>query len=136
MEKLLHLLGEKRKMNWIDKDTTYILLKKMCNICVLRHRVIANNIANVDTPGFQARRVVFEEKLKNALRVANTKENLQNITPEIRIDDVTRSLREDLNNVDIEKEMVRLSVNSLRYSIYIQLLDKKLEKIKLAIKGR
>ena len=107
----------------------------MLDVCVLRHKVIASNIANVDTPGFKSSRVIFEEKLKSFLKKGLNKESLEQVTPEIHTDQ-TNSLREDLNNVDIEKEMVRLSMNSLRYSIYVQLLSKKLEKIKAAIKGR
>ena len=121
-------------MGWIN-DSTYILLKKMLDVCTLRHRVIANNIANVDTPGFKSRRVVFEEKLKGLLKEEFNKKELQEINPDIYVD-YTRSLREDLNNVDIEKEMVRLSINTLRYSLYAQLLSEKLERIKAAIKGR
>lgn len=122
-------------MSWINTDSTYILLRKMLDVCVLRHKVIASNIANVDTPGFKSRRVIFEEKLKTVLNEGFNRKNLPEVTPEIHTD-YTRSLREDLNNVDIEKEMVRLSMNTLWYSIYIQLLDRKLEKIRAAIKGR
>jgi len=55
-------------MGWINDDLTLLLLEKTLDVCVLRHKVIANNIANVDTPGFKASRVIFEEKLKRALK--------------------------------------------------------------------
>jgi len=122
-------------MSWINTDSTYILLKKMLDVCILRHKVIANNIANVDTPGFKSHRVIFEEKFKAALKRGFNREDLQEVTPEIYTD-YSYNWREDLNNVDIEKEMVKLSINTLRYSIYVQLLSGKLEKIKAAIKGR
>ncbi|HHF97929.1 flagellar basal body rod protein FlgB [Candidatus Aerophobetes bacterium] len=121
-------------MSWIN-DTTYILLKKMLDVCALRHRVIANNIANVDTPGFKSRRVVFEEKLRSLLRRNIDGKKLKSLTPTIYVD-TSQVMREDFNNVDIEKEMVRLSMNALRYDLYVQLLSGKLERIKEAIKGR
>lgn len=122
-------------MRWLTGDLTYELLAKMLDVCLLRHRVIATNIANVDTPGFKTKRVIFEEKLRALLNKNLTRENLQRLTPEIKVD-YTSNLREDFNNVDIEKEMVKLSMNTLRYSLYVQLLNKKLEKIKMAIRGK
>ncbi len=122
-------------MQWLKGDLTFELLARMLDVCLLRHRVIATNIANVDTPGFKTRRVIFEEKLRNLLNQNLTREKLQKLTPEIRID-YTSNLREDLNNVNIEKEIVKLSMNTLRYNLYVQLLNKKLEKLKMAIRGR
>lgn len=122
-------------MSWINTDSTYILLKKILDVCVLRHKVTANNIANVDTPGFKSRRVLFEEELKATLKGGFTREDLKKVTPRVYID-YNPSWREDLNNVDIEKEMVKLSINTLRYNIYVQFLDRKLGKIKTAIEGR
>jgi len=122
-------------MGWIDTDLTYALLKKMADVCILRQRVIANNIANVDTPGFKSQRVIFEEKLNAILKKTPKIKDVQDAAPEIRTE-YAESLREDFNNVDIDKEMVRLAMNNLRYNICIQLLNKKLEKIKVAIRGR
>ena len=122
-------------MGWINDDLTLLLLEKTLDVCVLRHKVIANNIANVDTPGFKASRVIFEEKLKRALKESLLPSELQKIRPEL-VRDEESSLREDLNNVDIEKEMVRLSENTLRYNIYAQLLTAKLGILRAAIQGR
>jgi len=122
-------------MGWINDDLTLLLLEKTLDVCVLRHKVIANNIANVDTPGFKASRVIFEEKLKRALKESLLPSELQKIKPEL-VRGEESSLREDLNNVDIEKEMVRLSENTLRYNIYAQLLTAKLGILRAAIQGR
>ncbi|MCD6256820.1 flagellar basal body rod protein FlgB [Candidatus Aerophobetes bacterium] len=122
-------------MGWLNNDVTYLLLKKMLDVCTLRHRVIANNIANVDTPGYKRATVIFEEKLRSLLKRGLNAEKIREIQPQIYIDE-TSTWREDFNNVDIEKEMVRLSTNTLRYSIYAQLIEKKLQMIKQAIKGK
>lgn len=122
-------------MSWITNDLTYTLLQKACDASLFRHRVIAGNIANVDTPGFKARRVIFEEKLQSVMEDGFDGKEVRNVSPEIYIDQA-EPVREDLNNVDIEKEMVRLSMNSLRYSIYTRLLDKKMGMIRAAIKGK
>jgi len=122
-------------MGWLNNDVTYLLLKKMLDVCTLRHRVIANNIANVDTPGYKRATIIFEEKLRSLLKRGLNAEKIREIQPQIYIDE-TSTWREDFNNVDIEKEMVRLSTNTLRYSIYAQLIEKKLQMIKQAIKGK
>ena len=122
-------------MGWLNNDVTYLLLKKMLDVCTLRHRIIANNIANVDTPGYKRVTVIFEEKLRSLLKRGLNAEKIREIQPQIYIDE-TSTWREDFNNVDIEKEMVRLSTNTLRYSIYAQLIEKKLQMIKQAIKGK
>ena len=122
-------------MGWINDDLTLLLLEKALDVCALRHKVVANNIANVDTPGFKASRVIFEEKLKRALKESLLPSELQKIRPEL-VRDEESSLREDLNNVDIEKEMVRLSENTLRYNIYAQLLTAKLGILRAAIQEK
>jgi len=122
-------------MSWINQDLTILLLEKVLDACILRHRVIANNIANVDTPGFRASRVIFEEELKKVLPGNNSLSKLKNIKPVV-IREKNSSFREDFNNVDIEKEMVKLSENTLRYHLYIQSLIAKLRTIRSAIEGK
>lgn len=122
-------------MQWINGNPIFLLLEKTLDSCTLRHKVIANNITNVDTPGFKGSRVIFEEKLKKALRSNPLPSNIEEIKPEL-IWDTESTLREDLNNVDIEREMVRLSENALRYNIYAQILITKLGVIKAAIQGK
>ncbi|MCD6318604.1 flagellar basal body rod protein FlgB [Candidatus Aerophobetes bacterium] len=123
-------------MEWINQDLTYMLLKKALDVCLLRHKVISNNIANVDTPGFKASKVIFEEKLRAALNSnSNFSSKIRQIKPEV-VQDNSPTQREDFNNVDIEKEMVKLSQNTLYYNIYVQLLSEKLEMIREAIQSK
>lgn len=123
-------------MGWIKKDLTYLWLEKALDASLLRHKVIANNIANVSTPGFKRLEVVFEEKLKALLNKKPISfSQLKKVEPEI-IEDQSSAWREDLNNVNIEREMVELSKNTLQYNLYIQLLNGKLDRIRRAIAGR
>jgi len=122
-------------MGLVRGDITYFLLKKSLDAYFLRHKVIANNIANADTPGFKRGEVIFEEKLKKALGGNFPLNKLEEVKPEIVLD-LNSSWREDFNNVDIEKEMVNLSKSSLQYNLCIQLIDKKFQRIKMAIQGK
>jgi flagellar basal-body rod protein FlgB len=76
----------------------------------LRQRVIADNIANVDSPDHVRMRVVFEEQLAQALNAAHMGESAS-------IDGVQAELEPDpaRGRVQLDEEMAQLSANSLRY---------------------
>lgn len=123
-------------MDWMRGDVVYTSLKVVLDGCLLRHRVISNNVANVDTPGFKRSKVIFEEKLRDLIKERNiSPHKIRKLRPEIVIDQ-SSAWREDFNNVDIEREMMELSKNTLKYKIYVQLLSRKLGKIRQAIIGR
>jgi len=48
----------------IDKSST--LLEKMLDVSSVKHKVIANNIANVNTPGYKKMEVSFADQLEKA----------------------------------------------------------------------
>lgn len=123
-------------MDWMRGDVVYTALKVVLDGCLIRHQVISNNIANVDTPGFKRSNVVFEQKLRDLIKERNiSAHRIRKLRPETVIDR-SSAWREDFNNVDIEKEMMELSKNTLKYKIYVQLLSRKLGKIRQAIMGR
>ena len=118
----------------IDKSTT--LLEKMLDVSSVKHKVIANNIANVNTPGYKKMDVDFADQLEKALSEASTNK-FDALQPKIVIskEDVSETVRNDGNNVDMDKEVSSLVKNTLAYSIYTQLLAKKYEGINSAIEG-
>ena len=86
-----------------------------------RNDAIMNNIANVDTPRFTARRVVFESALADAVdRWRSTGElDLSRTRPALRVQEGGFAFRMDGNNVDMEREMVALFNNSVRYDVLV-----------------
>lgn len=100
----------------------------------LRQGVIANNIANVNTPEFKKSEVLFEDMLAQELRgpskdkdgklkLARTHgkhigapkaEKPFRAEPIVKLRTET-TMRTDGNNVDIDEEMARLSQNQLYY---------------------
>jgi flagellar basal-body rod protein FlgB len=52
-------------------------LEKSLDAASLRHQVLANNIANLNTPGYQAQTVVFEGALREALEDGEATETVQ-----------------------------------------------------------
>ena len=118
----------------IDKSAT--LLEKMLDVSSVKHKVIANNIANVNTPGYKKMEVSFANQLEKALNESSMNK-FDTLQPKIVIskEDTSETARNDGNNVDMDKEVSSLVKNTLTYSIYTQLLAKKYEGIKSAIEG-
>lgn len=123
-------------MNLLLTPVMHILEKKL-DVCTLRQRVIANNVANVDTPGFKASHVELENTLRQALNHQDTlslrKTDPRHIEPYLSTKavhatmtiDKTTSLRNDGNNVDIDREMTDLAKNEIDYQTVAQLLSHK-----------
>ncbi|HLE88226.1 MAG TPA: flagellar basal body rod protein FlgB [Candidatus Brocadiaceae bacterium] len=118
----------------IDKSST--LLEKMLDVSSVKHKVIANNIANVNTPGYKKMEVSFADQLEKVLN-EDSMNKFDTLQPKIVIskEDTSETVRNDGNNVDIDKEVSSLVKNTLTYGIYTQLLAKKYEGIKSAIEG-
>lgn len=104
-------------------DLSYSLIKKELDVSALRQRVIAHNIANINTAGFKRSDVVFEDKLQDALD--KNGQYLDSVEPEVVRDDST-SFREDGNNVDLDKEMTDMAENNIMYDALVSQLDTKM----------
>lgn len=127
------------------------LVQRSLDAAALSHKVISNNIANVDTPGFKRSAVVFSDTLRKALQVRKmaTQEleatrtdprhlaftespALDSIQPEL-VTDVTTSLRNDGNNVDIDREVALLAQNTIWYQTLAQITQMQFAALKTAI---
>jgi flagellar basal-body rod protein FlgB len=94
-----------------------------------RQRAIADNIANVETPGFLAGRVSFEGALKHALLDGDPTESA------VRVDRSLEPTREDGNNVNLDHEMLSNVDTNLRYQTMLRAVDDKFGLLRTVIKG-
>lgn len=130
-----------------DMFSSVNMLQKGLGASWLRNEVINNNIANVDTPGFKASHVRFEDLMAEAagsgsglpLAVTNEKhipvsssDAIRNVEPEIITDEST-STRLDGNNVNVENEMVELAKNSIDYYATVSKINAEFRKLDTAI---
>ena len=92
-------------------------LGTLLDVAALRHKVIAQNVANVNTPGYHRLEVSFEKELAKVVEGAG---------PE----------RQDGNTVDIDREMGDLTKNGLLYQAAAQIVASKMASMKSAISGR
>lgn len=130
-------------LNNVSKDRqVYDLIKKGLDASSLRSKVIANNIANINTKGYKKYSVSFEDTLNvhmNEINMKTTDERHINPIPdkgEISIQqDTASSMREDGNNVDIDSEMANQAANTLLYNAMISQINNRLSNERYVITG-
>jgi flagellar basal-body rod protein FlgB len=98
-------------------DTTQLALQVALHGTSLRQQAIAQNVANVNTPGYRRQEVSFEDALGNALR-ANDRDRVALTTPSQRVDS-TAVVRVDGNSVDMDTEAAGMARNGLQYEALV-----------------
>jgi flagellar basal-body rod protein FlgB len=111
-------------------DVTSATLHTALRGLALRQRVIADNISNIETPGYHAGRVMFEDALKSAVGAGDS--------PAVVAPSVAKSLeptRENGNNVNLDRETLANIDTNLRYQLGLRAMDNKFSLLHEAIKG-
>ena len=109
------------------------VLAQMLDAAALRHRVIAQNVANVNTPGYRRRAVEFEADMAKAL-AAPGPGGTAHVRPKVVIEDGPE--RVDGNTVDINREMGDLGKNALLYQAAATIMQSRVASLRAAISGR
>lgn len=109
-----------------------------------RQQVISRNLANVDTPGYQAQTVNFEDTLKHALSGDTTlamqvTDDLHQVSSEQSPGFISKlrpggTERADQNNVDVDTEMIDMSETGIQYQAVSQAISQKLLLLKTLAK--
>ncbi len=109
-------------------EDTFSYLEKGMKVRSLQQRIIAANIANIDTPHYKAKRLDFNKTLNNFLNneVSN---NGQEPKPIIYEDKKTVP-GNDFNNVSLETEIVNLQKVAFHYQAMSKLLKNKFKIMK------
>ena len=116
------------------------VLDKAADASWVRNDVLANNIANADTPNYKRKDVQFETYLSNAVAgtdsldetVANI--DLSTLESTTYTEQAGLSYREDGNNVDISTENVELAKNQLKYYTLMNSVNHEFGRLKSAMK--
>ena len=111
-------------------DSTGSVIYAALNGLAARQRVIANNVANVETPGFIAGRVSFEDSLRSA--IANGDDAA---TISVSTRSSTDPVNVNGNNVSLDNEVVGLTQTDLAYQLMIQAINQKFGLLRTAIGG-
>jgi flagellar basal-body rod protein FlgB len=98
-----------------------------------RQTVLANNLANVNTPGFKRSDVSFQGALASALGSARGSTAAVDATSLTTTTDSSTSMRADGNNVDTDVESANLSKNQLLFDSVMAIDTKRLHTLDTAI---
>ena len=127
---------------------TISLLEKSLNLRSMQHRVLASNIANMDTPNYKAVELAVAEEMSGNQSSASGIQLVQtqhghlplkhNPTDHVKFKVAKPpefSLRGDGNTVDLDRTMGRLAENTLLFKTAAQIISQKFSGLKNAIKG-
>ena len=118
------------------------VLDKAADASWLRNQAIANNIANVDTPGYKREDITFEKELKKALKYSHF-DTMDEKVKNLRTDQLqartykdynSLSYRLDKNNVDIDTENEMLAKNQLVYEGLMNSVSNEFSNLRTAMK--
>jgi flagellar basal-body rod protein FlgB len=101
-------------------------LEKYMNLLAARQKLVTSNIANVDTPGYQTKDIDFQSEFQSILNGASSGPAPQSVSG--------LKVKNDGNNVNLDREAQALSENSIRFNAATNLLKGQLRILKSAIK--
>jgi flagellar basal-body rod protein FlgB len=117
------------------------VLDKAADASWNRETVLANNIANVDTPGYKRQDIDFESTLREELgrckhesldaKMSNV--DLENLNASTYTDLSNYSYRLDDNNVDIDVEEVEYASEQIRYEAITTGINNEFSRMKAVI---
>ena len=118
-------------------DVTLDLLRQATVFGTRRHELLAENVANADTPAFRARDLSFAQELTLAQQVsARPLQASETPLLELRVVDAPDGPpRADGNDVDIDRQMARIAQNTIYHNVVIQLVSARLKELRTAING-
>lgn len=135
-------------MNDIFSAPHLKILEASLKATSIRHKVISDNIANVNTPNYKSKQITFEDQLNVAISRPNSLDSLpltttnqkhislstshDILTPTLQVN-TNSTLRKDGNNVDIDAEMAGLAKNSIQYQAVAQQISRYFTELKSAI---
>lgn len=119
------------------------VLDKAADAANTRNEILANNIANNDTPNYKRKDVSFENYLEQALiggeildeRIADINSHLSDFGGITYTDNSTLSYRLDGNNVDIDTENAYLAENQIRYNALVEQIGQEFARYKTVLTG-
>jgi len=111
-------------------DVTSSALRVAVTGLSARRDAIADNIANIGTPGYHARKVSFENALSGAVAAGRSPDSVK--PAEQRSLEPTQL---NGNNVNLDEETLSDIDTSMRYQLTLRAIDSKYGLLRAAIKG-
>lgn len=135
----------------IFSDTVAILGNSI-DLRAKNHNFIASNIANAETPNFTPKTLMFEQELQEVIKNSQSgrrptsvpharhislrggSNTLQPAVAGRVVETPAITPSKDGNAVELEDEMAKMAENQIKYNASVQLLSKKFEGLRTAIR--
>ncbi len=116
------------------------------NLTSLRHKLTAGNVANVLTPGYEAKSIDFQKEFQRSKDASGglvgVTTNSRHIplgmskggSPKIIVDKSVKT--NGINSVNIDKEMTEMATNQISYTVAARMLKNKFSGLRQAITGQ
>ena len=114
-------------------DTVHVALERAIHGSGLRHEALAENLANVNTPGYRRQDVDFHSALQAAMPAGRDVVAATPIAAEV---DPAAPMRPDGNSVDVDAENANLAQNALEYEALAQVLRARGDILEIAMGAR
>jgi flagellar basal-body rod protein FlgB len=100
-------------------------IERYMDVLSVRQRLVAANIANVDTPGYHTRDLDFQSELQRQMHGDRAMPALHEVS--------NLTVKNDGNNVNLDREARLLAENALRFNVASNLLRSQIRMVKSAI---
>jgi flagellar basal-body rod protein FlgB len=116
-------------------DPNYTASKVLLDATAERHEALASNIANSETPGYK--RIDLARSFTEAFNAQVKSGQVSDIPqPTLEQDPDAGAVRQDGNNVQLDKELMAMSANSLQYDTLTEFVSGSLKQLQMAISGK
>ncbi|MCX7794678.1 MAG: flagellar basal body rod protein FlgB [Thermodesulfovibrionales bacterium] len=114
------------------------ILEEILRFAGIRHNLIVSNIANVDTPGYRAKDIEFKNLLNHEM-IELTVTSQRHISSgnqgsKLDIQEDEKGAWKDKNNVELDREVAKLTENALLYEAGLNMLSAKIRMFKNALR--
>lgn len=119
-------------------DKGFSVLHRILQAANARHKVLASNIANAETPGYKARDITFGDAFGKQLNLIKTDSKHMNSTnggTDGKMEVKKNPSWGDRNNVELNVEVAKMQENAIRHAAAIKILNSKIKMYKDAIKS-
>jgi len=100
-------------------------LEKYMDLVAARQKLVTANIANIDTPGYRTKDIQFQQEFQSLA---------EGETPRV-VDVPNLKVKNDGNDVSLDREARMLSENNLRFTLAENILHDRIKEIRSAIQG-
>ncbi len=107
------------------------LAERALDVATARHTAIANNMANVDTPGYHTRDLDFGSELRRVLQDGDEALGMPVLAR--RVSGLIE--RPDGNNVNLDREGLSLAQNQLQFDVAVQVVRAEFKRMQMAIEA-